>query len=701
MSKPQLAFADTFFSSQAKLPSNILAKVNNLVLKFQANPKSPGLNYEKLNAVRDTNLRSLRVDQAYRVILAAPEDTGVYLLLWVDHHDKAYEWAARHKCSINPNTGSVQLYAVETVLETPQTVAAQVTPPLFENLKDRQLLKLGVPEEQLTLVREIRSEEQLDSVQDALPQEAYEGLFFINAGDSYEDILRDREQDEEVVFDISNFAAALDRIQTQSRFVVPSDEEELTAMLNSSLEKWRVFLHPSQRKLSQGIKNGPVRVLGGAGTGKTVVAMHRAKWLAANVATSERKVLFTTFTKNLAIDIESNLKSICSEDEMQLIEVVHLDRWVQGFLRKQSYDYTIMYDDKVLDGYWQRAISEKPAGLDFPDSFFKEEWQRVIQPQGVASVEDYKKASRIGRGTRLNRQQRMEIWRVFEEYRHQLNRAQQKEVDDCFRDARALISGEGIELPYCSIVVDEAQDMGTQAFSLLRAIVPEDKNDLFIVGDAHQRIYGRNKVVLSRCGINIRGRSRKLKINYRTTDEIRKWAVSLLEGRNIDDLDGGEDDNHLYKSLTHGQPPVMQHFDSEQEQADFIKALLDNLDTPLSHCCVVARTNREINAIQALLSSLDIPTAVIKASEAESTKEDVLHLATIHRVKGLEFDQLILASANKGLIPLDAAMRGKGDEVSMIQAETEERSLVYVAITRARRAAYVLSYGDVSPFFYS
>jgi superfamily I DNA/RNA helicase/mRNA-degrading endonuclease RelE of RelBE toxin-antitoxin system len=702
MTRPKLAFADTFFSSQAKLAPNIQAKVNNLVLKFQTNPQSSGLNYEKLNAIKDANLRSLRVDQAYRVILSAPENSGVYLMLWVDHHDKAYEWAAKHKCSVNPNTGSVQLYAVETVIETEYvTSLASNEQPLFDGLKDRQLLKLGVPEEQLELVREIRTDEHLDSLQSVLPQEAYEGLFFITSGDSYESILLDREQDESDEFDTHNFAEALARIQSQSRFVVPSDEEELSTVLSGSLEKWRVFLHSSQRKVAFGTKNGPVRVLGGAGTGKTVVAMHRAKWLAANIASDDKKILFTTFTKNLAVDIQNNLKTICSEEELSRIEVLNLDRWVQGFLRKQSYDYTIIYDEKVLNGYWQRALSEKSPELDLPDSFFKEEWQRVVQPQGVASAEDYKKASRIGRGTRLNRQQRLDIWRVFEEYRHQLNRAQQKEVDDCFRDARSLIEGESLDLPYCAIVVDEAQDMGTQAFSLLRAMVDEGQNDLFIVGDAHQRIYGRNKVVLSRCGINIRGRSRKLKINYRTTDEIRRWAVSLLEGRSIDDLDGGDDDNTRYKSLTHGQPPVIQSFTSADEQADFICALLKQLDTPLSHWCVVSRTNNETTSIQTLLSERGIATSIIKASEPETTDENVLHLATIHRVKGLEFDQVILASANEGLIPLEFAMRDKADEVSRGQAETEERGLVYVAITRARRAAYVLSYGKESPFLSS
>ena len=700
MKNNRVGFSDAFFGALTKLEPNIQKKVNQLVLKFQNNPKSPELNYEKLNAVKDDNMRMLRVDQAYRVILSEPDLGNVYLFLWVDEFDNACDWAARHKCNVNPNTGAVQLYAlekesVEHASDTGQSIEAQ---PLFESLTDRNLLKLGVPDEQIPIIRKVSSEEQLDEIQLLLPTEAYEALFLILAGDTYESILAEREVDEAKSYDINNFTDALERIQSQTRFVVPGDDEELREMLNATMEKWRVFLHPSQRRLANGVKNGPVRVLGGAGTGKTVVAMHRAKWLAENVCDAAQKVLFTTFTKNLAIDIQNNLATICSPEIMDRIEVVNLDRWVQNFLRLQSYDYELVLNDQDLDKYWGRAISEKPSDIYLSDSFFKEEWQRVIQPQSIKTVDDYKKASRIGRGTRLNREQRIKIWVVFEEYRHQLNSHRQKEADDCYRDAAELIRYQEKAFPYCSIVVDEAQDMGTQAFNLFRAMIPADKNDLFIVGDAHQRIYGRNKVVLGKCGINIVGRSSKLKINYRTTDEIRRWAVNLFDNRIIDDLDGGNDDNSRYKSLTHGQPPVIENLGSAQEQAEFIKALIDDSKLGLSDTCVVARTNKEISQIDSRLSKLGVATSIIKPSEGETKDENVLRLATVHRVKGLEFDHLILASANKGLIPLSAALADKGDESSLQQAETEERSLVYVAITRARKQAFVLSYGDPSSF---
>jgi len=696
----RVGFSDAFFGALTKLQPNVQAKVNQLVLKFQTNPKSPGLNFEKLNAVKDKNMRSIRVDQAYRVILAAPEAGNVYLFLWVDHHDKAYDWAASHQCKVNPNTGSIQLYSTQTEVVDFASSGSEKQEGIFEQLKDRQLLKLGVPEEQVAFVRGITCEQGLDSAQKILPSEAYEALFFYFAGENYESILLERELAEEASFDTANYADALDRLQSMSRFVVPANETELSEMLNASMEKWRVFLHPSQRKLAVGVKNGAVRVLGGAGTGKTVVAMHRAKWLANHAADESHKVLFTTFTKNLAVDINKNLESICDDHEKKNIEVINLDQWVQRFLRKHSYDFEVVFDEKRLNNFWDIALSEKASMVDFSDAFFKEEWQRVIQPQGIKTLNDYKKASRIGRGTRLNRAQRVAIWPVFEEYRHQLNHARFKEVDDAYRDAAELINSQNIVLPYCSVVVDEAQDMGSQAFNLIRALIPEGKNDLFIVGDAHQRIYGKNKVVLGKSGINIRGRSRKLKINYRTTEEIRGWATSLLENRIIDDLDGGEDSNALYKSLTHGEAPVIERFETPEDQIGFIEALVRKSGEPGSHFCIVARTNKEVLSIQVGLEARGLKTSVIKSSEPDTADVDAVKLATIHRVKGLEFDQVILASANDGLIPLDYALRGKADAVSREDADTEERSLVYVAITRARKSAFVLSYGAGSQYFY-
>lgn len=698
MSQMNVAFSNLYLSSVSKQEAKVQAKVNNMVLKLMSNPDLPGLNLEKIHQAKDPSIRSIRVDLTYRVILSVQNHGKVLLLLWVDHHDAAYEWAASHKCQVNPNTGVIQIYQAELGEEHQATTQMTQNPSAFESLKDRELLKLGVPEELLARVRAVSNESELDVIQSILPADAYESLFFFMAGQSYEDILADKEQqsliEQDQSFDTDDFQAALARLQTRAGIFVPADERELNAMMNASLEKWRVFLHPSQRSLVEGDKNGAVRVLGGAGTGKTVAAMHRAKWLAQRVA-AENKILLTTFTRNLAQDISHNLKTICG-DELDRIEVINLDRWVSAYLKKQGYDYQIAFDQSQLNECWHRAYSEKSSDLDLPISFFQEEWQQVVQSQGIDSAEAYKKASRLGRGTKLSREQKLLVWQVFEVYRSLLNRQRLKEVDDAYRDAASLITSNALPLPYRSIIVDEAQDMGMPAFRLLRAMVPEGANDLFIVGDAHQRIYGK-KLTLSKAGINIRGRSKKLKINYRTTDEIRQYAVGLLSSEGIDDLDGGSDSNRLYKSLTHGPAPQVEHFFSAAEQAIYIKQLLVNGQVPAENCCIAARTNNEVAQIAQLLENSGVKTYEVKASDHDAPLGAV-KLATFHRVKGLEFDRMILASINDGLVPLTQAINNLADETARHDALLQEKALMYVALTRAKKDVFVLSYGTTSQF---
>lgn len=699
----KVAISNDIFQCLVRLPPSVQPKVSKFITQFQADPRGSGINYEKIRDARDDKVRSVRIDQAYRGIVLKPEHGDLYMLLWIDKHDDAYEWARRHKINVNPETGTLQVFVAESVHELSGVVSEKTgtipeIPSAFDELKDKQLLRLGVPDEQIQLVRRVQNEFELDKIENRLPQEAYEGLFLYMAGSRYDEIINERELAAEEVIDTADYNAALQRLSSRGHFVVVEDELELQKMLNAPLEQWRVFLHPMQRKLAEGKKNGAVRVLGGAGTGKTVVAMHRAKWLANNLS-GEKKILFTTFTRNLALDIKENLSTICLPKTMERIEVVNLDSWVSQFLRKRNYDYRIIYDND--NEFWKRALDLAPDELGLPDAFYREEWMKVVQPQSIENVDQYKRASRLGRGTRLNRADRVKIWVVFSEYRNLLTANRKKEVDDAYRDAASLIAQESSPLPYSAVIVDESQDMGTQAFRLIRSIVPEGENDIFVVGDGHQRIYGRNKVVLSRCGINIRGRARKLRVNYRTTDEIRRWAVNLLEGFSVDDLDGGNDDNKAYKSLTHGEVPILESFDDAGQQAEFVRKLIQQRQQDgrqLSEICIVARTKRELEKVTRELGSSDISFFHLSRDASDQQKPDFVRLGTMHRVKGLEFDEVVLVSLNKGIVPLDKALHGKGDIVEKRQADLEERALLYVAITRAKRHAVLLSYGEPSEY---
>jgi hypothetical protein len=494
--KPKVALAQDFLAVLAKLPNAVQGKILKWAIRFQSDPTSSGINYENINAARDANLKSVRIDQDWRGIVFKPSQGDVYVLLYVDHHDDAYRWAENRKIAINPVTGAMQIVLTEHVsVQIPVAASVEVAPGPFVALSDQELLSIGVPEDFLIAVRQIPDETSLDGMQCSLPVEAYEALFLLLAGDSISQILSGRETRIDVEIDVTDFAGALDRAESQSRFVIIEDDEALSAIMNAPLAQWRVFLHPTQRKLATKDFSGPARVLGGAGTGKTVLAIHRAKWLAENRTPADKRVFFTTFTKNLAIDVRDNLSMLCNAETMKKLEVVNLDAWVHAFLRGHSYEHTIIYNrhkDAAAEA-WQLALAAKDPSLDLPTSFYEEELDQVVLAQGISNRDEYRQARRVGRGVVLSRGKRDAVWPVFEEYRTQLSSRKLKEVDDAYRDAVSLLIQDGIESRYSAIVVDETQDLGPQAIRLLRAMVAPGRNDLFFVGDGHQRIYNRKK----------------------------------------------------------------------------------------------------------------------------------------------------------------------------------------------------------------
>lgn len=490
--KPTVAISADFLTAYAALPRQKQGKVTEFFNKFRNDPMHPGINFEKINEGIDKNICSVRIDDTYRGIVVREPKSNVYILLWVDHHDEAYAWAKRKKCSINKLTGSVQIFDVQEVIEEQNTIDE---PALFANISDEVFEKIGLPEEQFPMIKAIKTLEGLHSLKAAIPEDAFEGLEWLGNGFTAEEVLDTLYPEiEHVEVKENDFAAALQTDASKKSFVIVEGEEELQAIMQEPLEKWRIFLHPTQRKIVDKKFNGPARVLGGAGTGKTVVAMHRAKMLASNLE-SNGKILFTTYTKNLAEDIKDNLRKICSAEEMKRIDIINLDAWVSNFLRRQGYEYQIVYDE---------------------------------------------------------------------------------EVDKA------------------SIIVDEGQDLSPSAYRLLRALAgDEHQNDIFIVGDSHQRIY-RNKAVLSKCGINVRGRSSYLRINYRTTEEIRKFAFSLLNGVSFDDLDEDYDNGKGCQSLTHGDKPEIKEFATPEEELDYLVSRIHELETAgveQKNICIVARTH--------------------------------------------------------------------------------------------------------------
>ena len=259
MEKAGDAISSDFLNAFAALPRQIQGKDTEFINKFRNNPRSPGINYEKINNGCDNKICSVRIDDTYRGIVVRQEETGVYLLLWVDHHDDAYAWAQRKKCIINPATGNVQVFDITT--EMPET--SDDSKKLYENISDNDLVALGIPDEQIPLVRTIVSEEMLHSLKNSFPEDAYEVLEWLANGFTVEEVSQLFKTDEDYAENDSNLATALDNARSQKSFVIIEGEDELRRIMAEPLEKWRVFLHPTQRKIVNKNYSGPARVLEG------------------------------------------------------------------------------------------------------------------------------------------------------------------------------------------------------------------------------------------------------------------------------------------------------------------------------------------------------------------------------------------------------------------------------------------------------
>jgi len=686
---PTVAIGDSFLKSMMALPDKIMKKARETITKFQHDPTSPGLNYEKINNVKDDRLRSIRIDQTYRCIVLKSEKGDTYILLWVDKHDEAYAWAEKKSCGVNPQTGAIQVVEVEETVAVAEEIEAKqekkedTRPGLFEAFSNADLEQVGATEELIDVVRAVKDESDLERLDGKLPTQLFDALFLLACGESFDDVLEELGIDRQNEFDPEDFEEALKLDANRQHYAAITDDADLEAILNEPLAKWRVFLHPSQRKLVRAQFNGPARVLGGAGTGKTVVAMHRAKYLASQCEDNER-ILFTTFTKSLIVDIKKNLQKICSYDEIRKIEVVHLDAWCHNFLKARNYKHDVAYgtpNHPLQSNLWEQALEQLDSDA-FSSDFLREEWDKVIQYHDIESLADYARIPRTGRRGRLSRLQRKAIWPVFEEYRTLLNENQLWEPPDMFRAARSILEANQLDAGYQHIIVDEIQDFHPQAFRLLRAMVPPDrftKNDLFLVGDGHQNIYGHH-VVLGQVGIDIRGRGRRLRLNYRTPEETRRWASALLAGVEISDLDGSLDDDKGYRSIMSGPDPrfcPVKSFEAEvMAIAEWIRSIRTRGGDRV--ICIAARSNNECESYAEALEATGLETFRITPTQHDIDDPAPIRVATMHRIKGLEFDHVCLA----GLGSL--SWEGMDEE-----RRERERCLLHVAATRTKNSLLV------------
>ena len=732
MSDVKVSIGIEFLNAYSKIAHSEQKRVREFIEKFWENPRSSAINYEKIHDMKDRNVRTVRINDAYRAIVLNPESGNNFVLAWVDHHDEAMRWAKNKKFDINKYTGAIEILDYEFVerIEAEEKKWTFSQKPIFHNVTDDELLTLGIPEVFMTTVKNIDSELALDQFAKYLPGEVSEALYFLASGYTFEqtlneltssssklkgslsDIVKSSSNYESINSKVTlsvltslstadNFAISLENDNSKRRFRCVDDAKELSAILDAPLEQWRVFLHPIQRALVEINSKGPVLVLGGAGTGKTVVAMHRAKYLAEKVFTAPGdKILFTTFSKSLAADIKNCLSSICDEESLKRIEVTNIDHWMTVFLKRNGFNFQIASETEVKS-FWGDALKLAPSTEHFKESFYRDEWRIVIQPNAVCNLNDYLKVSRMGSSRNINRETRINIWPVFERLRKLFYDSGKVEFIDLFRETISFIEKNPELSFYRSVIVDEGQDMSTEAFRLIRQIVPENNNDLFILGDCHQKIYA-HKVMLSGCGINISSqRTMHLKLNYRTTDEIRRWASKLFDSVQVDDLNGGIDVQEGYRSLLHGAYPEVREFASESDELNFLagqcKNLISSRVLPES-ICVVARTNDIINRYKEHFSNSGLPTFLISRDASDIPSCKGIRFATMHRVKGLEFDHVLIAAVNKDVLPLKRVMDDIDNDTAFEEADLRERSLLYVAVTRAKKSVTITCSGEMSGY---
>lgn len=703
--KPDIHIMIDALMAQNRLPRGVQDKAAKLILKLKNDPAANGINFESIQGARDRHMKSARIDQDYRAIVY--DRGGALIVLWMDKHDDAYRWAQNRVMEVNPLTSSVQVTDMSLVESPPANDAPTAAPPRFAAVSDADLVSVGVPEALMPAIRAIASDEELEAAKPGIPADAYDALVCLAAGYTVEETRDELERGKGAEVSSEDFAAALRTPESQRSFWLVEDDAELQKVLDEPLELWRIFLHPSQRKLVERAWNGPVLVRGGAGTGKTVVAMHRARYLAQrllDLKDAAGKILFTTFTSNLAADVKASLSDLCSQDQLGKLEVVHLDRWVSEFLRRQGYTREIVYgDDPRQKQAWEDAIRSEGRGIGLGDGFLQDEWRQVVQANGVADLARYLRVQRAGRGTPLDRKKKEQVWAVFAAYRVGLDEEGLSEPEDAYRHAREILAAKPTLLPYRAVVMDEAQDIGAEAFRLVAAIVPkangEAKADsLFIVGDAHQRIYGR-RASMGKCGINVRGRSRKLRICYRTSDEIRRFAEALIQGVSVDDLDDASDDLKGYRSLFHGpKPELALEPDHSSEMAALISWVRRTIDDGIgeNEICVLARTNDLVGKAAEALRAADHKTVLLARKKADDRSKPGIRLGTMHRAKGLEFAAIAIVDVNEGVVPPAWLVNAAPDTAIRHSLLDAEKALLHVSATRAKKRLLVASSGTPS-----
>jgi len=654
--------ADTFYDALGKLTAQEQKAVKTTVFDFQMDPSLPGLSMHRVDRARDPNFWTARVNRDIRMVIhKRDQDT---LLAWVGHHDDAYRWAETRRIESHPKTGAIQIVEARETVEDiviPNYVQEDVPmPQLFANETDDTLLSWGIPTDWLETVRAVTEDTILD-VAGYLPAEAAEAIVQAATG------VRPTP-----AAPIDFNADPWTHPDTERRFRVMDNLEELKAALDSPWEKWSVFLHPAQREFVDRNFNGPARVIGSAGTGKTVVALHRAARLAKP---HDARVLLATFNNALAKRLSEKVPLIADPTVSGRMEVAALAEIIAKQYQEQFGRCSIASDNDLKEVLNSVAAEQ---GSQIGRDFLFDEWALIVDAWHVKSAEEYRNLPRLGRKVRMAASKKDELWKVFEGTRQRLHRLGKQ--TSAYLAHRLRLEGTW---PYTNVLVDEAQDISVPELLLLGGALGEEPNGLFFAGDIGQRIF-QAPFPWSATQVNVRGRSRSLKVNYRTSHQIRMGSETLLP-ETLVEADGEEESRLGVTSVFEGPWPKVQAFDDRaaemQGVSSWIAGLLD-FGVAVDEIAILVRTDQ--------LSE--------ELSSSWLTKFPELNWMSMHAAKGSEFQAVAVLALDQAVLPDEARLLSAKDESQLDEVMSTERHLLYVATTRARDYLWISGVDPVSEF---
>ena len=689
----EFRIAETFQKSLDKLTNKEQKIVKAKAFDIQLNISGNSHQFHRLDRAKDDNFWSVRVNSDIRII--AHKSGKSVMLTYVDHHDDAYKWAANRVIRKHPKTGAAQIVEVVEAHDTTHSFSSTPVKPepdrLFIDLDHDILTAIGVPEE-LTSQVKFCNEIMFFELAEKLPAEASEKLIEYAAGGvQKDDLVRMTATTKSTD---ANDELGLNHPDAKRRFALVSDEAALHAALDFPWHKWTVFLHPDQRRFTELSYKGSARVSGSAGTGKTIVALHRAVYL--HKQNPEKNILLCTFTKTLASALKQKLDILLAQDEIALekIDVTHLEGLAFAHLKRNEQPPNIASKTQLLN--FLRRSAQSVQITNYANGFLLSEWDNVIDDWGIETLEEYTNLSRVGRKSKLGINQRKDLWLIFDETKKLLKSRNLTTWSSIFR---GLSLTNDPSAQYDHVIIDEAQDISSAELSFLARHYGDKPDGLFFAGDVGQRIF-RAPFSWSSLGVDVRGKSNILQVNYRTSQQIRAKADLLLP-KEIKDDDNQTEDRTSTISVFSGEPPKIVLNDDDIGEAkivsEWIKEQLAQGIAP-SEIGVFVRTEHQYKrALNAIKDSGN--TGVVLNYKLDGDDSSI-NYGTMHLAKGLEFRSVAVIACDNDALPLKERIKLFTEEADIEEVERTERQLLYVACTRARESLLVTGVGIGSKYLY-